>query len=344
MHHRKLYSRAALVALLVWALAPAAYATVEIKIATIAPDGTAWMQQMRAGAAEITQRTAGRVVFRFYPGGTMGSDKTVLRKIRIGQLQGGALTAGALAEIYRDSQIYGIPFAFRSYAELDYVRGYLDQMIANGLQQHGFVSFGLAEGGFAYLMSNEPIRRIEDLKSKKIWVPEGDIISRVVFEDLGVSPIPLPITDVLTGLETGLINTIGSSPVGAIALQWHTRIKYVTDIPILFTYGALVIDHRAFDRIAAPDQATVRTVMQRVFVNLSKQNRQDNELAKAALRNQGIEFVAFSPSGLEQLHKIADQAVHQLTRQGVYSQEAVKILQSRLDTYRRTHALASTGP
>ncbi len=343
MFRKFLRSFAVMAALLVSVLAPAANAAVELKIATVAPDGTAWMREMRSGAAEIAQRTAGRVNFRFYPGGTMGSDKTVLRKIRIGQLQGGALTAGALAEIYSDSQIYTIPFAFRSYAELDFVRSTMDPMIAAGLQQHGFASFGLAEGGFAYLMSDQPIHRIEDLKSRKIWVPEGDVISRTMFQDLGVSPIPLPITDVLTGLETGLINTVGTSPVGAIALQWHTRIKYVTNLPIMLIYGALVIDNRAFDRISPPDQAIVREVMGRVFATLSKQNREDNEHAKAALRNQGIKFVAFSPSGLERLHAIASQAASELAQRGAYSPETLKILQSRLETYRHAHPSDSSG-
>lgn len=343
MHQRKLRTGAAVAALLVWACASVANAATELKIATVAPDGTAWMQQMRAGAAQIAQRTAGRVTFKFYPGGTMGSDKTVLRKIRIGQLQGGALTAGSLSEIYPDSQIYSMPFAFRSYAELDYVRARMDRMITDGLLQHGFVNLGLGEGGFAYLMSNDPIRRIEDLKDKKIWIPEGDIISRTVFHDLGVSPIPLPLTDVLTGLETGLINTVGSSPVGAIALQWHTRIKYVTDMPILFTYGALVIDHRAFDRIAPADQVVVRSVMRQIFVILNKQNRLDNEHAKAALRNQGIRFVTFSASEQQRLHSIADAAVHKLSQQGVYSAQALKTLQSDLDAYRRIHAPAAAG-
>ena len=343
MHHSKLRIGATMAALLVWAWASMANAAVELKVATIAPDGTAWMTQMRAGATEIAQRTAGRVVFKFYPGGTMGSDKTVLRKIRIGQLQGGALTAGSLTEIYPDAQIYSLPFTIRSYAELDYVRARMDQTITNGLLQHGFVNLGLGEGGFAYLMSNKPIRRIEDLKDRKIWVPEGDIISRAVFHDLGVSPIPLPLTDVLTGLETGLINTVGSSPVGAIALQWHTRIKFVTDMPILFTYGALVIDHRAFDRIAPADQKVVRSVMARVFVNLNKQNRLDNEHAIAALRNQGIQFVKFSGSELQRLHSIADAAVQRLAQQGVYSPQALKTLEDNLDNYRRSHAAQSTG-
>src|SRR5512139_2770804 len=123
---------------------------VVFKIATIAPDGTHWMEEMRKGADEIEKQTQGRVQFRFYPGGVMGDDNTVLRKIRIGQLQGGAITGGGLSEIYPDTQIYSIPFTFSSYAEVDYVRKRVDPLLIAGLKEKGFISFGISEGGFAY--------------------------------------------------------------------------------------------------------------------------------------------------------------------------------------------------
>ena len=94
------------------------------KIATIAPDGTTWMQEMRRGASEIAQRTEGRVIFKFYPGGTMGNDKNVLRKIRAGQLQGGAITGGGLAEVYPDNQIYNLPLIFPSYFRVKHNHSY----------------------------------------------------------------------------------------------------------------------------------------------------------------------------------------------------------------------------
>ncbi len=153
-----------------------------LKIATLAPDGTLWMQELRKGGEEIAQRTEGRVTIKFYPGGSMGSDRVVLRKIRAGQLQGGALTGGALAEIYPDVQIYNLPMLFHSYEELDYVRAHMDKEIAQGIEAHGFVTFGITDGGFAYLMSSSPLRLVDDLKNQKIWVPEGDDISRAMFE------------------------------------------------------------------------------------------------------------------------------------------------------------------
>jgi TRAP-type C4-dicarboxylate transport system substrate-binding protein len=313
---------------------------VDLKIATIAPDGTLWMKEMRRGAEEISKRTDGRVAFKFYPGGTMGSDRSVLRKIRAGQLHGGALTGGALADVYPEAQLYSLPLLFRSEAELDYVRARMDKTLAEGLEKHGFVTFGFTYGGFAYVMTNDPIRQVEQLKGQKVWVPEGDDISRALFETLGVSPVPLPITDVLTGLQTGLVTTVASSAVGAIALQWHTKVKYVTDIPALYLYGVLAVDRKTFNRLTPADQKIVREVMEPIFVRLDKQNRLDDRNARDALRKQGIEFVQLAPDEVTKLRKAADDTIERLGKKGAFSVAQLRTLQDHLDTYRRN---AATG-
>ena len=311
-------------------------AALTLKIATISPDGTTWMNEMRKGAREIEQRTSNRVRLRFYPGGVMGSDKNVLRKIRIGQLQGGAVTGGGLEQIYFDSQIYSVPFAFRSEDEVDYVRARMDRQIADGLLARGFVSFGIAEGGFAYLMSNAPIRDVEDLKGHKVWVPEGDRLSRAVFDAAHISPVSLPLPDVLTGLQTGLIDTIGSSPIGAIALQWHTRVKYVTDTPLMYLYGILIVDRKAFDKIDPADQAAVREVMGAVFKRLDGINREENHQAREALRGQGIEFIAPAPGSEQRWNEIADQALDH-GRDDLFTPAVLTALHRYLDEYRSRH-------
>src|SRR5512143_4229818 len=263
-----------------------AQATV-FKIATIAPDGTHWMAEMRKGADEIEKQTQGRVQIRYYPGGVMGDDNTVLRKIRIGQLQGGAITGGGLADIYPDTQVYSIPFTFNSYAEVDYVRKRVDPLLIAGLKEKGFISFGISEGGFAYLMSKSSVAGVDDLKGHKVWVPEGDEISRASFEAAHVSPISLPLTDVLTGLQTGMIDTIASSTVGAIALQWYTQVKYMNDSPLMYLYGTMVIKRDQFEKLSPADQAVVKRVMGDVFIQLDSINRTDNEAAKDVLKQHG---------------------------------------------------------
>jgi TRAP-type C4-dicarboxylate transport system substrate-binding protein len=312
-----------------------------LKIATLAPDGTLWMNRMREGAAEIEKRTAGRVTIKFYPGGVMGSDKTVRRKIRVGQLHGGAITSGVLYDVYHDTQLYSLPMVFRSYNDADFVRARMDKDIVGGLEKGGFVTFGFSEGGFAYLMSKEPVRSMEDLKSRKVWVPEGDPVTREMFVAMGITPIPLPIADVYTGLQTGLIDTIGTSPIGAIAFQWHTQVKYVTDVPLIYLYGMLAMDRDTFAKLAAADQAVVREVMTRVFDDLNRQNRVEDVSAKTALKKQGLEFVALSTAEYRSLEqKVADARV-ELAKRDIYSVAGFERMQKYLDTFRKSKGLAA---
>jgi TRAP-type C4-dicarboxylate transport system substrate-binding protein len=311
---------------------------VTLKIATASPDGTIWMEKMRQAADEIKRRTAGRVTFRFYPGGIMGNDASVMRKININQLQGGIIPGGGLKNIYPDSQIYSLPLIFRSYDEVDYVRSRMDDIIINGLEQNGFISFGLSEGGFAYLMSDKPVARVDDLKGQKIWVPEGDYISRSAFQSVGVSPISLPLTDVLTALQTGLINTVAASPMGAIALQWHSRIKYVTDEPLAYLYGTMIVQAKAFSRLKPVDQHTVREVIGAVYKDLNGINRRDNTEALKALRNQGIQFVETDKNDQNSWRTMLEATEAKMGQEGILSQSIIDTLTKHLSDFRQNRS------
>lgn len=308
---------------------------VELKLATIAPEGSLWMQEMRKGAAEIKERSQGRVVLKFYGGGVMGNEKNVLRKIRIGQLHGGAFTGGGLAEIAPDLQIYSLLFLFRNLEEVDYVRPRFDPLLQRRLEEAGYVSFGFAEGGFAQLMGTVPVRSIEDLKGRKCWVPEGDDIGYAVIEALGLSPVTLPISDVMTGLQTGLLEIVGSSPIGAIALQWHTRVKYFTGTPLSYLYAALAIERKAFERLTPEDQALVREIMTRIYRQFDRQNRSDDQAARAALLKQGLQRVDLSAAEEERWRTITAAVNDRLGHNGTFDTALYQRLQQLLREVRR---------
>nr|UXE46170.1 hypothetical protein Hi04_10k_c5801_00028 [uncultured bacterium] len=332
--HKASTWRIALGALLLATSLPALADNVTLKIATTAPDGTAWMREMRAGADDIDHRTDGRVKIKYFPGGVMGNADSVLRKIRVNQLQGAAFVGANLSSVYPDAQIYSLPLLFHNLGEVDYVRSHMDATLKKGIEDAGFVALGFAEGGFAYLLSQHKIASQEDLKKSKVWVPEGDVVNSAAFQAAGVTPVPLPFADVYTGLQTGLLDTVASPATAAIAFQWHTKVKTLTDYPVTYVLGMMVINKKSFDDVSPADQQVVRDSMDAAFTRLNKITRQDNESARDALKKQGIEFITLSADEQKRWQDFANTAIEQLKDKNVYSPEMLEQLRSELASYR----------
>ncbi|MFL0797963.1 MAG: TRAP transporter substrate-binding protein DctP [Cellvibrionaceae bacterium] len=304
------------------------------KIATLSPDGSAWMVAMRKAGKELEKQTQGRVKLKFYPGGVMGDDKSALRKMKIRQLHGVAVSGGQLAKYFPDSQIYNLALGFRDFNEVDYVRSRMDEHILKGFEKNGFVSFGLAEGGFAYFMSNGSIKTPKDLKKHKVWAPGADPVTLKAATSLGITPIPLSIADVLPSLQTGLIDTVATSPVAALALQWHSQVTHITDLPLLYFYATLVVDKKAFKKLSPVDQTAMRTVLGATFKQIDKQNRLDNEAAFAAMKSQGISLEALTQEERSQWDNLGPTVEKLLVNEGKVNPETMKRMKGYLQDYR----------
>lgn len=310
----------------------------DIKLATIAPEASAWMKEMRKGADEIRERTDGRVNIKIIGGGIMGDDKKVLGAIRIGRLHGGALTPSALGSRYADINLYGMPLIFKSHDEVQYIRERFDERLREGLLDAGFETFGFATGGFALIMSNVPISSLDDLRGKRVWILEGDTISYASMQAMSLTPVTLPLTDVLTGLQTGLVDVVAVPPLPALVLQWHTKIKYITEVPLAYTLAFLAIDKRVFARLSANDQAVVREVMSNVYTHFNTQNVIDNHDALAALVESGIESVEFDPAEWERIRAMVQVSNRKLGEQGEFTLELYNEMMHYLEEYRsETH-------
>ena len=301
-----------------------------LKIGTLSPAGSSWMKKIQKGADEVTQKTEGRVKFKFYPGGVMGDDYTMLRKMRMGQLQGGAVMAGSLVESCPALRLYGLPMIFDSFKEVDYVRDRMDNTINEELEKAGYVSFGMADGGFAFVMSKSPVRTLDDVRNLKVWAPSNNQTAMDAIEGFGITPIPLSIADVRTSLQTGMIDTVTVSPIGAIALQWHTQIKYMTELPLVYLFGVFVVDKKAFDRIAPEDRKILREIMSRAFKEIDQANREDNVKAQETLAKRGIEFVKPDQKAEAVWKKQAEEIVRKMLAKKEVSPEMYKALQDNL--------------
>lgn len=306
---------------------------VRLKIATLSPEGSMWMEKMRAGARQVAEKTNDRVTFKFYPGGVMGNDKAVLRKIRIGQLQGGAVVGGSLSQFFPANKIYAQPLKFKTLEEVNHVRAHMDQYVIDGLDAAGFVAFGLIGGGFAYIMSQTPIETVADLRKQKVWIPDNDKITQDSIKAFGIAPIPLPIADVRTSLQSGLINTVATTPVGAVILQWHTQIKYVTNLPLIYLHGVLAIDKTAFLKINVQDRQRVRQIMTRALNEIEIQNQADDLKAIQTMKKRGIHFITPSPQAMKGWVESAETASRKMVETGILPVELAAQLDRYLEHY-----------
>lgn len=306
---------------------------ITFKIATLSPEGSVWVRELRRGAKEIAAQTDDRVKFKFYTGGVMGDDKAVLRKMRVGQLHGAIVPNGALTQAYPELGLYSLPMVFRDFGEVDHVRASLDEQLIAGLESKGYISFGLSEVGFAYAMSKARATSVADARAQKVWIPDGDPTSEQAIVAFGITPIPLPLADVLSGLQTGLINAVAIPPVGAITLQWHTQVDYVLDLPLLYVLGQLIVSERQFKKLSAADQALVRELMGQTVSVADKKSREDNEKASVVLRQQ-VEWLTPTEAETDQWRDYADQAIARLVQQGLLRQELYDQMMRLLAEYR----------
>ena len=320
--------------ILILSTTPLVQAATTLKIATLAPAGTVWMQEMKKGADAIENNTSGRVKMKFYPGGVMGNDQSVHRKIRINQLQGGAFSSSGLSQVDPNIQALSLPMMFSSFAEVDFVRARLDQRIKQHVADNGFIILGISEGGFARIMSSRPVADMQSIRDSKVWIPEGDSLVQETFDTMGIKPIPLPLSDVFTGLQTGLIETITSTSTGAIAFQWHSKVNYLIDLPVLYVIGVLAVNKSAFDKINPEDQKVVITEMDKVFSALDKINREDNINATAALKTQGIKVIQPTPEVTEEWKSYSQQSIQKMIKSGMIEKSMVDEIDSLLVEFR----------
>ncbi|MEC8643786.1 MAG: TRAP transporter substrate-binding protein DctP [Pseudomonadota bacterium] len=302
------------------------------KIATISPDGLGWMSKFRVGLERIEAETNKRVTFKIYPGGVQGDDATVLRKMRIRQLNGGVFAAGSLTRFFPDLQVYNLPLQFRSYEEVDFVRARMDSYISDGLQKAGIKTFAFTETGFAYLLANEPVSSLADLRKLKAWIPDNDPIAAELIKSFDVSPIPLNITDVLPALQTGMINAVVGPPSVILALQWHNHLTHLMNLPLVYIYSMLAMDMKVYSKASSTDQDTVVKILDEVFELVGRETRSDNERALQALKKIGITFV--EPTDKAEWQTAADLSVQKLMRSGEISGEVVNTYLELLKNFR----------
>ena len=262
-----------------------------IKFATLAPEGTTWINVMREYDQAVRAESNGRLGFKIYAGGVQGDEIDVLRKMKLGQLQSAGVTGNGLTRIAPKVRVLDSPFLFSSYAQVDTVYKLFDGEFSKAFEENGYVNLGWAEVGFVYVFTNTPVRSPADIKNVKMWMWEGDPIAEAAFRALDVHPIPLASTDVMTSLQTKLIDGVYSTPYAMLALQWFSRVKYMLDIPLADAAGAVVILKKKFDELPPDLREILVRNGKKYMQKLTYLSREDNKKAIETLKQNGITIV-----------------------------------------------------
>jgi TRAP-type transport system periplasmic protein len=309
---------------------------VELRIATLAPSGSPWMEVLDKANSEIKDKTAGRVTLKYFEGGQQGDEKDFVRKIKLGQLDGAAVTSIGLAMIDESIRVLELPMLFDSAEEVDYVADKMWPHFQEKFAKKGFKLQDRGEVGWVYFLSTNKVESIGDLKGQKLWMWGDDALVGAMFKKLALNGVPLGVPEVDASLTSGKINACYGSPVAAVALQWYSKVKFMTSMPMSFAIGATVVSLDSLKKLSADDQKTVDSISNTYAKKLRKTIRKANDDAKSTMTRKGITVVQTPVAMVDDFTKQSKEVWTELTGK-IYSKDELDQVIKFRDEYRAKH-------
>lgn len=313
----------------------AAAAPLTVKLATLVPDGSVWDKELKTMGSEWRRETEGRVALQVYPGGVAGDEPDVLRKMRIGQLHAASLTVRGLSEIDEGFEALAIPLFYDSYDELFHVLRALEPELRRRARAAGYELIQWGHAGWVHVFSTEPVREVDDLKQLKLFVSAGDDDMVQWWKSGGFHPVALAMTDILTGLQTGMIEVVPTTPLAALSLQWFRRLPYMNDTGLAPLVGATVISTRMWNRIGEGDRERLSASALAMQRRLEQQIPAQDRTAIAEMKERGLEVT--STTDAEQWRATARQFADSMRGSRVPAEVFDMAVEAR-DAYRRRQA------
>jgi TRAP-type C4-dicarboxylate transport system substrate-binding protein len=315
--------------------------TYTLKFATLMPTGTAWSKILDDWVKEVEEKSNGRIKFKMYSGGVMGDEPDVLRKIRKGQLHGGMFTGYGIGRFYSPARVLEMPFLFKNVDESDYIREQIMPDLEIGFRESGFELLGWPEVGFIHFFSTQRITSVDDIRKLRIWLWQGDPLGEAFFKAADIKPIPLSIIDVYTQLSAkhGSIDTVYTSTFGAIALQWYSKLKYATRIPLTNAIGGLMVSNRFYNKLPEDLQQLLKTTGKTMSDEIRLNAREENRKSIDILEKNGIEFMFdWDEVNMDEILAIRDSAASYLEQTHYIPAEMFARTEKLLTDYRHRTA------
>lgn len=325
-----------------------------VKTATLAPEGTVWMKTMRAVAEHVQKASGGQLYTKFYSGGVMGDEPDVVRKMKLGQLDGSGVSLTGVRLTCPEFQVLEMPFLFggdsmdstQAYLEAEHVLIELYNEFDQYAEKQGYRILAVASAGFAHVCSAKPLdQMLRDLPQQKVWQWEGETVMKAISDSLGVPTISLPLPETLTALQTGMINAFYGTPIHVLAFQWNKYIDQVYIPPIFYTPSYVVVTERAWNKIPEDirklffDEAATKIKLEAL-----KWIHQDDRDSLEVLKKQGVKVVEIPPDQLREMKERTRKVWTDLSGKS-FPPELLDKVERLLQAYRSCgHAAAPVKP
>jgi len=313
-----------------------------IRLGTLVPKGSRWEQILLSMGDEWKKESGGKVELKIYPGGEQGDEPEMVQKLRIKELQAVALSGAGLSGIDPAVAALQIPMMLSSYAELDYVRDHIAARLEKGLAQRGFIVLNWGDAGWVHFFTKQPASRPDEIRRMKLCVLQGDTATFELYKANGFHPVSLAATDILTGLQTGLIDAFQAPPLLALSNQWFGGAKNMLDIQFAQLVGATVISRDVWEKIPAPVQKEMMQSARIAGVALRDEIRKSEASSIPLMQQFGLNVIHADPKAVVEWRQLAEGIWPKL-RGSVVPADLFDVVKQLRDEYRKGHHEATVA-
>jgi TRAP-type C4-dicarboxylate transport system substrate-binding protein len=286
--------------------ASAAAAQTTIRLASPAPLGSVWHKALKQFEADVRTATGGRVVVRVI-GAAQDDEATMISNMRIGRQHAASITAVGLASVDSVFNIFTIPMFFATYDEYRAVRTRMEPTIKQKLEAKGLVLLNWGDTGWVYLFSKNPTPNVDELRKQRLYTSAGDDQFVQLYKQNGFNPRPLPFSEVQSGLMTGLLDAVPSTPLATLAFQWYRNVPHMLDVGVGPLAGATVVDARTWGTLSDADRTQVLAVARKIQDGLDRDVPQQDDQAKAEMVKRGLKVLTPDPAAAKGFRDMADK-------------------------------------
>ncbi|MBN1897917.1 MAG: TRAP transporter substrate-binding protein DctP [Spirochaetes bacterium] len=305
-----------------------------IKMGSLVPTGSPWDISLKKIAAEWSKISGGKVKLKIYPGGIAGDEGDMIRKMRIGQLDAAAMTGLGLNRIYKGVVAIQLPLLIQNDRELEYVLNKMKPFYDKKIEEKGFKVLLWNRAGWAYFFSKKAIHTLDDMKKQKIFVWEGDADLVQTWKELGFKPVPLAATEIMTSLQSGMIDTLATSPIAAASYQWFGIAKYMSKLNWAPFLGGVIISSKAWNRIKKEYRDDFINVVEKIGAQMEKNALEADKKAIAVMKKHGLNILPVSDQVQKDWEITVNEGLKRLIGKSI-PEDAYEKVKKYLEEYRK---------